>query len=176
MGFDFNKIVTVLADEDNIKRGEIALHALQKCAEHVLHRSHEAALLLDGMRGGKLSTPMGAVGVLFPKIPMILEQANRELFCTAVSESKPADEETLRLLHSGVLPGGQKSPYLFIKNKVKELNSHVKLNVFSPTVLEESLLGRGYQPHIIYHNDDKFSFWLNDMEGDLDPILIRKVH
>jgi hypothetical protein len=88
MGFDFNKIVTVLANEDNIKRGEVALRALHKCAEHVLHRSHEAALIIDDMRGGKLSTPMGVAGVLFPKIPMIVERANKDLAVIDEEEQK----------------------------------------------------------------------------------------
>ena len=88
MGFDFNKMITTLADLNNIKRGEVALRALHKCAEHVLHRSHEAALIIDNMRGGKLSTPMGVAGVLFPKIPMIVERANKDLAVIDEEEQK----------------------------------------------------------------------------------------
>ena len=88
MGFDFNKAITALADESNVKRGEVALRALHKSAEHVLHRSNEAAIIIDGMRGGKLASPMGVIGTLFPKIPMIIERANKDLATIDEEEQK----------------------------------------------------------------------------------------
>ena len=94
MGSDFNKTITALADQNNIKRGEVALRALHKCAEHVLHRTHEAALVLDTMRGGKLATPMGVIGTLFPKIPMIIERANKDL---AVIDEEERKKSSLNL-------------------------------------------------------------------------------
>jgi hypothetical protein len=175
MGFDFNKIVTVLADEDNIKRGEIALHALHKCGEHVLHRSHEAALILSRMRGGKLATPMGVIGALFPKIPMVVENANLELVKLEINHNKPITELGLALLKEGYMSDGTKTKCDFIHMSV---NGNVDYNLIATpnaSIMEVSLLKKGYRKYKTFYNNKAYLFWMNnaerDEDGDLTPIL-----
>lgn len=175
MGFDFNKTITALADENNIKRGEIALHALHKCAEHVLHRTHEAALIIDGMRGGKLATPMGIIGTLFPKIPMVVENANRGLVALEINHNKPITELGLALLKEGYMTDGTKTKCDFIHMSV---NGNVDYNLIATpnaSIMEASLLEEGYRRYKIFYNNQPYVFWMNNVEkdedGDLTPIL-----
>lgn len=175
MGFDFNKVVTALADESNVKRGEIALHALHKCAEHVLHRTHEAALIIDTMRGGKLATPMGIIGTLFPKIPMVVENANLELVKLEINHNKPITELGLTLLKEGYMTDGKKTKCDFIHMAI---NNNADYNIIATpnaSIMEASLLKKGYRRYKTFYNNQAYTFWMNNVQkdenGDLTPFL-----